>query len=223
MEQLEDYYEQQQQPKPAPPPTPAGGQLPPPSGIPPTTMPVVPIDDSDPPPPFFNISQTEISSIRSVLVDAMNQPFCAAFMSDFLTELGNVTAVAPYSLDPVEIFDRLQQTNSIQGTGESAVLGRAGGSAGGGNATVGINLTNMQGRLGPAGVAHEVTHTATASGREGYSHEDMNRAAYRVLREWRVVGPQGALGSAFSSRINGFNYAGKAMDIFCGRPRPRGR
>jgi hypothetical protein len=166
------------------------------------TGPVLPISNDiehDPVPPFHPISEDQISSVRSLMEGALSNPFCAAFSSAWLNQLGVVTGVPPVSDDPLVLFNQLASTNGVKGTDEAGVMGRASGAIGAGDASIGLNLNNIlvvSPAVGPAAAIHETAHVAPGSGAlkdQYYSHDDMNQAAFDVLSRWRVIGPQGVL------------------------------
>ena len=181
------------------------------------------VETEDPPPPFRPISDEEISRVRALIDEVLKKSLCAAFASEWLNELGSVTGVKPYSDSPLVLFDKIAERDSIMGTGESGVMGRASGSIGAGNARVGLNLNNIfkvHAAVGAAGVIHEVAHAAAGGVLPGYvySHENMNRAAFAVLSRWGVIGPQGLLKSGpFGKFDPEFNYGGTALNRFCRR------
>jgi len=172
------------------------------------------------PPTIRPLTPEETAEQRRLLVNTLENPtfpLCKPFMSALLNELGAISGVAPYSNDPVAVFDRIASLpGAMTATTEPGVMGRAGGSAGAGTAVFRLNLANMR-TLSTAGAArlHETTHAAAGAAYSGYSHLQMNQATFNILGRMGLVTRLGLTFDPTANNGDGTNYAGGLMDAIC--------
>jgi hypothetical protein len=76
-------------------------------------------DDPVPPKKHHFLGKKRIEKVRSALSKVLERDYCMDFMRDFLTELGTLTGVKPYSTDVLAIYDELWKQLKIRGTVEA--------------------------------------------------------------------------------------------------------
>jgi len=168
------------------------------------------------------LTTAETGGIRDILQKYLEgNRRCANFMSAFLTELGRVTGVAPFSNDPLKIFNRLAEQDRLYSTDRPDGRAFAGGSVGTGNAVLLFNFTKMlrSPQSFVSVILHEISHTAPGGGRVEYSHDQMDRAAFNVL-EPEILSHTDLFGNTIMGIgrpefMPGVSYFGKYIDKYC--------
>jgi hypothetical protein len=166
------------------------------------------------------LTDEELLGVRGFLVLGLeSHKGCKEFMTEYLTELGNITGRRPFSTNPIEIFDRIVSLGVAENTNGPA--GETSGSAGSGNVIFRLNMKYLKNSpIALAEILHEITHGAPNSGRLGgeYSHPEMNRAAFNIMNRGiaNFLNKMGLTDLGQSVFDEEANYGGTLMNFLCG-------